>query len=61
MSDKFRDIAVSKATKEKVESAKNFIEQRYSKMLQLEQQKKEYWEQLNSKMSSLGMTELQQQ
>jgi len=44
-----------------VESAKNFIEQRYSKMIQLEQQKREYWEQLNTKMSSLGMTPLEQQ
>lgn len=61
MSEKLKDIAITKATKEKVEAAKNFIEQRYSKMIQLEQQKKEYWEQLNNKMSSLGMTQLEQQ
>jgi len=61
MSEKVKDLPLSKATKEKVEAAKNFIEQRYSKMIQLEQQKKEYWEQLNNKMSSLGMTQLEQQ
>ena len=43
MSDKLKDVVISKATKEKVEAAKNFIEQRYSKMIQLEQQKREYW------------------
>jgi serine/threonine kinase 38 len=58
MSEKLKDLPLSKATKEKVEAAKNFIEQRYSKMIQLEQQKKEYWEQLNIKMSSLGMSQL---
>jgi hypothetical protein len=30
-------------------------------MMQIEHQKKEYWEQLNNKMSALGMTQLQQQ
>jgi hypothetical protein len=34
---------ISKVTKEKVEAAKNYIEQRYSKMIVQEQQKKEYW------------------
>jgi hypothetical protein len=38
-----------------VEAAKNFIELRYSKMIQQEQQKKEYWELLNQKMRTLGM------
>ena len=61
MSDKYKDITVSKTTKEKVEAAKNFIEQRYSKMIHLEQQKREYWEQLNHKMSTIGMTSLEQQ
>jgi len=40
MSDKYKDMTFSKATKEKVEAAKNFIEQRYSKMITLEQQKR---------------------
>ena len=40
MTDKYKDLTVSKTTKEKVEAAKNFIEQRYSKMLHLEQQKR---------------------
>ena len=53
-------MIVSKATKEKVQAAKNFIEQRYSKMIQQEQQKKEYWEQLNHKMQALGMTQMEQ-
>jgi hypothetical protein len=35
-SDKNREIVISNATKEKVEAAKNFIEQRYSKLLQQE-------------------------
>lgn len=35
MADKMKDLAVSKITREKVEAAKNFIEQRYSKMIQL--------------------------
>lgn len=61
MSDKMKDLQMSKATREKVEAAKNFIEQRYSKMIQLEQQKRQYWEQLNQKMQALGMTPMQQQ
>ncbi len=40
MTEKTKEIVISKATKEKVEAAKNFIEQRYSKMIQQEQQKK---------------------
>jgi hypothetical protein len=35
-----KDLTVSKATREKVEAAKNFIEQRYSKMISLELQKR---------------------
>jgi hypothetical protein len=31
---------ISSITKEKVEAAKNFVEQRYSKLLQQEQEKK---------------------
>jgi hypothetical protein len=38
-----------------VEAAKNFIELRYSKMIQQEQQKKEYWELLNQKMRNLSI------
>lgn len=60
MQEKGREIMVSKITKEKVEAAKNFIEQRYFNMLQLEQQKKEYWDLLNKKMSELGISENQQ-
>jgi hypothetical protein len=40
MTDKMKDLTVSKATREKVEAAKNFIEQRYSKMISLELQKR---------------------
>lgn len=43
MSEKMKDVTVSKLTREKVKAAKNFIEQRYSKMIQVEQQKREYW------------------
>jgi hypothetical protein len=39
-SEKNREILVTNATKEKVEAAKNFIEQRYSKLLQQEHEKK---------------------
>ncbi len=53
-------MTVSKATKEKVEAAKNFIEQRYSQLLYQEQQKKEYWDQLNNKMQSLNLSEIEQ-
>lgn len=52
---------ISKATREKVEAAKNFIEQRYSKMIYQEQQKREYWELLNQKMQSLGMPTSEQE
>lgn len=34
MAEKPKEMVVSKSTKEKVEAAKNFIEQRYSKMIQ---------------------------
>ena len=60
MADKPKEMVVSKSTNEKVEAAKNFIEQRYSKMIQQEQQKKEYWEQLNQKMQALGMSQNEQ-
>ena len=51
--DKSKEIVISNATKEKVEAAKSFIEQRYSKLVVQEQQKKEYWDQLNRKMQML--------
>lgn len=38
-----------------MEAAKSFIEQRYSKLISQEQQKKEYWDQLNRKMQMLGV------
>lgn len=56
MSDKPKEIVISNITKEKVEAAKSFIEQRYSKLLMQEQEKKEYWEQLNRKMQMLGIS-----
>jgi serine/threonine kinase 38 len=59
-SEKNREILVTNATKEKVEAAKNFIEQRYSKLLQQEHEKKKYWEQLNRKMQMLGVTAAEQ-
>lgn len=40
MSEKPRELAISKVTKEKVEAAKNFIEQRYLRIIQQEQQKR---------------------
>lgn len=55
MNERTREIVISNATKEKVEGAKSFIEQRYSKLITQEQQKKEYWDQLNRKMQMLGM------
>ena len=61
MNDRLKEMAVSKATREKVEAAKNFIEQRYSRMIQQEQQKREYWLHLNQKMQALGMSELEQE
>ena len=33
MNEKLKESVISKATKEKVEAAKNYIEQRYSKMI----------------------------
>ena len=44
-----------------MEAAKNFIEQRYSKMIHQEQQKREYWELLNQKMQALGMPATEQE
>jgi serine/threonine kinase 38 len=60
MIDKGKELVVSKATREKVEAAKNFIEQRYSRMIHQEQQKREYWELLNLKMQALGMPATEQ-
>lgn len=60
-SDKNREIVISNATKQKVEAAKSFIEQRYSKLLQQQHEKKEYWEQLNRKMQMLGISVNQQE
>lgn len=51
--DKSKEIVISNSTKEKVEAAKSFIEQRYSRLIQQEQDKKEYWDQLNRKMQML--------
>jgi hypothetical protein len=34
MAERSKEMVVSKSTKEKVEAAKSFIEQRYSKMIQ---------------------------
>lgn len=59
--DKNRDLVISNATKERVEAAKSFIEQRYSKLLQQEQEKKEYWDQLNRKMQALGISTKEQE
>ncbi len=39
-SEKANEIVVSNSTREKVEAAKSFIEQRYSRLLQQEQEKK---------------------
>ena len=44
-----------------MEAAKSFIEQRYSKLITQEQQKKEYWDQLNRKMEMLGMPASEQE
>ena len=33
MNDRSREIVISNSTKEKVEAAKSFIEQRYSKLI----------------------------
>jgi len=40
-----------------VESAKLFIERRYSKLIQQERDKKVEWEQLYRKMQSLNMSD----
>lgn len=61
MSDKPKEIVISNITKERVEAAKSFIEQRYSKLLVQEQEKKEYWEQLNRKMQMLGISSKEQE
>ena len=61
MNDRSREIVISNSTKEKVEAAKSFIEQRYSKLITQEQQKKQYWDQLNRKMEMLGMPASEQE
>ena len=55
MTEKKRQITISKHTEEKVEAAKNFIEQRYSTLIKQEKEKKEYWDELNRKMQMLNI------
>lgn len=49
-------LQISQQTREKVESAKLFIERRYTKLIQQEREKKLEWEQLYKKMQSLNMS-----
>lgn len=56
-----QQLQISPQTREKVESAKLFIERRYAKLIQQERQKKLEWEQLYKKMQSLNMSEDEQE
>lgn len=44
-----------------MEAAKSYIEDKYSRLLQEEKEKREKWEQLVSKMTSLNYTSIEQQ
>jgi len=50
-----REIQVSQATKEKAEQAKAYIERKYSKLKQEEEEKRENWELLQKKMDDLKL------
>ncbi|EGR34875.1 hypothetical protein IMG5_001040 [Ichthyophthirius multifiliis] len=51
------NFQISNGTKERVEAAKSFIEQKYSKYIQKEKDKKENWNLLIQKMQILNFTE----
>ncbi|KAM3143747.1 hypothetical protein pb186bvf_004243 [Paramecium bursaria] len=58
---KTTSLKLSQASKERVEAAKQYIEKKYSKLLQEEKDKREKWEQLIQKMTNLNYTQLEQQ
>jgi len=47
-------------TKERVEAAKSYIENKYTKLLSEEREKREKWDQLIEKMTSLNYTQIEQ-
>ena len=43
-------------TKEKVEAAKSYIERKYTKLKEEEKEKKDHWQQLQSKMHTMNLS-----
>jgi serine/threonine kinase 38 len=55
-----REFVISTQTKERVESAKLYIERRYSKLILQEKDKKENWDLLYKKMQSMNLSDDEQ-
>lgn len=60
-SNKTQPLKLSQSTKERVEAAKQYIEKKYQKLLYEEKEKREKWEQLIQKMTTLNYTQIEQQ
>jgi serine/threonine kinase 38 len=56
-----REVQISQSTKEKADAAKAYIERKYSKLKQEEEEKRENWELLQKKMDSVGLTVTEQE
>lgn len=52
---------ISSSAREKAEAAKAFIEKKYSKLKQVESEKREGWDQLSQKMNELSLSTTEQQ
>lgn len=52
---------ITKQMKEKAESAKAYIESRYSKLKTNERERKEAWDMLESKMNHLNLSETEKE
>ncbi len=52
---------ISQTTKEKADSIKLYIENKYSKMLQEEKAKKDAWERLKMEMNGVGLSPAEQE
>jgi len=56
-----KEAQVTQSTKERVEAAKAFLERKYSKLKQEEQEKKENWDLLKKKMDNLNLSSTEQE
>jgi len=51
-----KEVQISQTAKEKAEAAKEFIEKRYSRLKQEEEERRENWDALNKKMENLELS-----